>query len=463
MTQNRKRIIGLILGALVPIILSQISVSAPLSQKSMIAIGLLLGAVIWILFETLAEYQAMLVMCILFVFTKVVPINVAFGTFSTGTWWIMVGAIGIGVAATESGFIKRLALIMLNAFPATFRGQCLAFMFSGAIISPLLPSTTAKGAIGASLARSTTELFGFKMHSQGAVGLFMAFFTGYVSLNFLFLNGAAVTYSVAATIPQTYGINWITWFLYALPWGIISTVLMALGIFKFYEPKNTQSLSKAYVRDALKELGPWRQNEKIAFAIILTCLILWMTESWSGLNSAMVASAGFVLMFALKVCTPDKIRNMAWESLLFVGCFLCLPTIFSQLGINKWIALTLGGAFEPLMTNMYLLVFVITIVVYLTRFLLVSLGATAILVTTLMLPFCAAYNVHPFVIAFVAYTSTNTWNVSYQNTVTIAALAATENKWVSQKDILFGSGLYMVTNTIACMLCVPIWKMMGLC
>ena len=114
------------------------------------------------------------------------------------------------------------------------------------------------------------------------------------------------------------------------------------------------------------------------------------------------------------------------------------------------------------MGNMPLLVLFICLLVYLVRLVLVSLTGTTILVVTVMLPFCTEYNIHPFMIAIIAYMATNTWNVSYQNTQMIAALAATDNKVCSNRDILGGSVLYMITVVVGCMLALPVWKFMGL-
>jgi DASS family divalent anion:Na+ symporter len=57
----------------------------------------------------------------------------------------------------------------------------------------------------------------------------------------------------------------------------------------------------------------------------------------------------------------------------------------------------------------------------------------------------------------------NTWNVSYQNTVTVASLAANGREWLTNKDILSGSFWYMGINLVALMLCIPYWKMLGMC
>jgi len=163
------------------------------------------------------------------------------------------------------------------------------------------------------------------------------------------------------------------------------------------------------------------------------------------------------------VASPEKIKGIGWEALLFVGAFLCLPVVFREVGLNAFISEMLGDKVAPIMSNMFLLVPFICLITTLIRLVFVSLSGTAILVTAIFLPFCEMYGIHPFIIAAISYMATNTWNVNYQNTVTIAALAANGPKWMVNKDILTGSFWYMVTNLAALMICIPYWRMLGMC
>ena len=459
------RLIGLIAGILIPIVFSFFPTPEPLQPKAWLAIGLLLGAVVWIIAKTFRDYQAMLIMCCLFVVTKCVSFGTAFGSFAGSSWWMMFGALGIGVAAVECGFMKRIAYLLLKVLPSSFRGQCLAYMISGAVISPIVPSSTAKGVIMAPLAKSTSDALGFAPHSRGAQGMFVAMYSGYVGLALIFLSGSAVNISIAGTMPEGYEVTWMKWFLTLLPWGIVFAVLMVLVLFKYYAPKNANEgrVSKEAVQAELDKMGPWSAREKITLVTLIAALILWILETQIGLSSTVVAMIAFVFLFACGVTTPDKLKSVGWEPLFFVGAFLCLPNVFSELGINAFISGFLGDKVAPLMSNMFLLVPFIAILTYIIRLVFVSTSGTTILITTVFLPFCAQYGVHPFLIAATAYMSTNTWNVSYQNTQTVAALAANGPEWLTNRDVLSGSVWYMIINLVALFCCIPFWSLAGMC
>lgn len=461
-----KKVIGLIAGALVPIIFSLFPTPEPLLPKAWLALGLLIGAVIWIITKTLRDYQAMIVMCCLLVITKTVEFSVAFAPFGQSSWWMMFGALGIGVAAVECGFMKRVAYLMLKAFPSSFRGQALAYVLSGTIISPIMPSSTAKGVIMAPLAKNTSDALGFKPHSKGAQGIFLSMFTGYVIIALMFLSGSAVNVSVVGALPEGQQVTWMQWLITLLPWGIITAVLMIFVIFKFYGPKKGEAVgtvSKEQVQAELDKMGPWSTKEKITLGVLIVALACWILEKQIGVNSTLVAMLAFVILFAAGVAPAEKLKNVGWEALFFVGAFLCLPTVFREVGLNDFISNMLGDKVAPIMSNMFLLVPFIVIITTIIRLVFVSLSGTAILVTAIFIPFCAQYGIHPFVIAAISYMATNTWNVNYQNTVTVAALAANGPDWLTNNDILKGSFYYMVVNVIALLCSIPYWKLLGMC
>jgi len=462
---GKKRIIGFIAGIVVAILFNYLPAAEPLQPKAWLSVGLLVMAVIWMISGALRDYQAMIVVCCLLVVTKCASFAVVFAPFGQSAWWMLFGALGIAVAAVETGFMKRFAYLMLKALPSTFRGQCLAYIFSGAIISSIVPSTTAKGVIMSPLAKNTSDAFGFKPHSKQAVGMYLMMFTGYVSIAYATLSGSSVNIAVLGALPDDQKVTWMGWLITLLPWTIISTLLMVLVVFKFFGPAKGEggAISKEEVQAELDKMGPWSQKEKITLTILLGCLVFWIFESQTGISATIVAVIAFILLFALGVVDASKLKNIAWEPLFFVGAFLCLPTVFKEVGINDYIALMLGDKVAPIMNNMYLLVPFICILTYLIRLVFVSLSGTAVLVTAIFIPFCAQYGIHPFVVASICYMSTNTWNVAYQNTVTIASLAANGPDWVTQNDIFKGSVWYMITNFVALMCCVPYWKLLGMC
>lgn len=459
-----KKIVGGLLGVAVAIGIAMIPVEKPLTTNSMIALGCLAGAVVWLLTDFLPDYQATLAMCVAWVVTGAVPMQTAFSTFSSSTWWLLFGALSLGVAASESGLLKRIALYMMKLFPPTFKGQSLAMVISGIIVSPLIPSTTAKSAIIAPLARSISESIGFAPSSKGASGLFVAFYTGYVSAGMGFLSASFISYSLIGLMPKGQEIGWMDWFLYSLPWLVVAVGLMTIILLKMYEPKEKTELSKDYIQGEIEKLGPWTWQEKATLGVLLVALVLWMTERATGIPAAMVATGGAVVCIGLGIYNRQQFRSqIAWDSMIFIGTIICIAAVFSKLGIDEAVKLTLGDKLEPLMSNIWIFVPFLCVLIFVIRFIIVSWTAAAVLVSTLLIPLCPTYGIHPFIIIFCTYVSTNTWNVIYQNTPYITSLVATDNKLTTHKELLSFSFVYMACSTLGCIACIPVWKALGLC
>jgi Di- and tricarboxylate transporters len=460
---KNKRIIGFIVGALIIAIFRfLLPATELLPREGLTALGCLIGAVAWILTGAIPEFLAMLSMCVLFVVFKVAELPVAFANFSSSTWWMMIGAFGIAAAANDTGLLRRIAIKLMNILPPTFKGQCLAYIFSGLIASPIVPSSTAKAIIGASLAQQTSEAMGFENGSKGARGLYVAMFTGYVSVALGFLSGSAVNVSIVGIMPEGFEVSWLKWFTIGMPWMVISAALMIFCIFKFYEPKDAKPMDKSIVKAQLDALGPISKNEKITLITVLICLALWIGEPWLKISSAMVSCAAFVVLLSLGCLSTTSFRTKtSWESLIFVGCFLCLPAVFTNTGVNAAIKTVLGPVIEPMFGNLFILAIFLAVLTYVVRLLIVSLTGSTILIGSLLLPFCLEAGIHPFIMVYMVYVSTNTWNLSFQNTTEIAARAVTDNKMVTHRDVLGGSVMYMVTNIIAILICIPIWNLMG--
>ena len=468
MTIKAKKLIGGILGVVLAVAISLCPIpeflSEVLTRNSFIALGCLVGAVVWMLLDVLPDYLATTAMCVAWVVTGAVPLSTAFITFSGSTWWLLFGALCIGVAASQSGLLKRMALQMMNIFPANFRGQSIAMVISGIVISPLIPSTAAKSAIVAPLARNISESMCYEPCSKPANGMFMSFYTGYVSAGMGFLSASFISYSLVGLMPEGQEIGWFDWFLYSLPWLVVAILLMTIAIQIMYRPKNDQPVSKESIVTQLKEMGPMTGKEKITLAVMLVCLILWMLEKTLGISSAMVAVAGGLVLIGAGVFGRQEFRSkIAWDSMIFIGTFLCISDVFAALGINDAVKILLGDSLAPLIQNPWILIPSLCLLTFVIRFVVVSWTASAVLIPIILLPLCSAYGVHPWIVAFTCYCSTNTWNVIYQNTPYIAALVATDNKLGTHNQLLPFSVVYMITSTIGCMACIPLWMLLGLC
>ena len=156
----KKKVIGEVISILLAAVIALMAPPDGLTRQSMIVLGVLVWAVANWIIRWFDDYVVAMMMCFMFAAFKAVSFNVAFNGFSTSTWWILIGALAIGVGVNKSGLLKRVSLGALRLFPPTYRGQVMAMIGAGTVAAPLIPSTTAKCAITAPIAMGIADQLG---------------------------------------------------------------------------------------------------------------------------------------------------------------------------------------------------------------------------------------------------------------------------------------------------------------
>ena len=457
--------IGMVLGIVLGIVVALLDPPQGLTVKAMWGLGVFTWAVIYLIFDVLPDYIVTLTMCGLWVLVGAVKFNVAFSFFSNPNWWVLVGAFGLGVAAAKTGLLRRISLGIMKLLPSTFKGQTIAMMGSGTIISPLIPSFTAKAAICAPLSRGISDAMGYAPKSRGAAGLFAANVIGYIALAPAFMSASYLGFMLVSLVPKELQsrFDWVGWFYLILPWTIVLLVLSFFCIMYFYHPKEKDSLPAGYAADQLKTMGPMGKKEKIALVVIVLTLLLWMTEKIHGASAATVAVLAVAVLLMLKVYDRVDFRSqITWDAAVFVGTIVGIGSVFPALGIDKWMGNALFPYISPLFSNPSLFVVGFSIIIYIIRFAILSQTATIAIFMVMLSPLAMQAGISPWIVGMVVYVAGNTWTVFYQNAPYVAAFYAVGGDMVNHGQIAKLSVVYMVISIIGLLVCVPFWQLMGL-
>lgn len=462
---NTKKIIGAMVGLALAVAIAFLPPFEGLDPKSMIVLGTLVCAIVYWIGDVMPDFAVSLMMCASWVVLGVVPFNDAFSQFSGTSWWMVIGGLGIGIAVSGTGLMKRIALHVMKLFPTTFKGQSLAVLLAGLIVSPTIPSTNAKGSIAAPLSLSISDTMGYERKSKSSAGLFLAMFFGFVCASPIFLSATFMNYVGRGLLDESVQtqLTWGNWFLYALPWAVVFIVGSYFAIKHFFGPKNDTKLPGDFLQNQLKELGAMSKNEKITAVVLIGTLILWMLEKRTGISSAVIAILAVSVLVGLKVISVADFKNkIPWNAVIFIGCALNLGTVLPKVGIDKWIGSTLTPVIEPVLQNPYVLVVVLALLVYAIRFLLVSLSAAVTIFILIVLPLLANTGINPFIITFATITSVNIWILQYQNPPFLTTYYAIDGKMATAKQTMLGSVIYMAVNIVGLLISVPFWQWLGL-
>ena len=461
------KLLKIFIPLLIGVGISFISPMGELTVASMRFAGIFVCLILWMVLNVWPDFVITLVGLSAFVVFGVCSFADAFSPFAGESVWLVIGAFGLSAGVAKSGLLKRLSYMILKLFPESFQGQVIAIFTTGLVISPLIPSLNAKAAILAPFAAQVSESMGYEKGSKGARGLFAVAAIITTVVGMAFFSGAVPVATLIGMMPedQAATMTWMKWFSGTWLWMIVIMVLCYLAIVFLYKPKEAAaSASTGLAKQHLAALGPMSTKEKITAVLLVIALVGWMITGVTGISATLVSMIILLLMFITGILAGADFKNsIAWSSVVFIGTIYSLASLLSKMGWSTYLAEVLSPILAPIVSNIWLLIPVICIVVYIMRIVVVSQTAAITIIYAIFGGICAEYGIHTFPILFTGYCATLVWHYAGNNVTYATCLAATNDRMVSFKDTFQMNVVYMVVNLIACMASIPVWMMLGYC
>lgn len=437
-----------------------------LSVKAMQALGLLAGAICFWIGKVWDDYVVALAMAVGWVVLDIVPLETAFATFHTKTWWLILGALGLGAGVAKSGLLRRGTLLMLQTLPATYLGQTLALLITGIMAAPAIPSLTAKVSITAKFIPELAAGMGLPRRSKASTGLFLAMYLGFVLSGPIFLTGSSTNMLLLELLPaqERAAMTWMGWCKATLVPGILILAASYVLLYVCLRPAQEAVADNSHIDEQLAALGPLCRQEKITLLVLLTAIVLWITEGWHGVNAAAVSLAGMVTLLATGVLDKECFHvDMGWPTLMFLGVILNLGTVFPALGIDAFLGQWISPLLAPLVPNRYVFLLVLMALTFVLRFLIVSVNALTTILLLVLIPVGQAAGLSVWVLGMTVQAIGHAvFVLPYQNATFAVALGMTEGKVAIPSITARASLLYVLLVAAAVLLCLPVWQSLHL-
>lgn len=456
---SMRKIVWTLLGVLVGSVIPLLPLEG-LEWSAKVALGLLAGAILWWIGQTLPDYVTALLLALLLVVLTGVPTETVFSAFSGSSWWLLTAAFGLSLGVTKCGLMDRIASWILRIFPATFRGQVLGLLAVGTITAPLIPSLSGKAAILAPLSLGVSDSMGYLRKSREANGLFLAMFTGLRTPALLFVSASVLGYTLPGLYPEEIQrmFSPVRWFWEMLPWFLMVTAANAAVLLWRFHPCGVSEQT----RKEKQKPGPMSRQEKYMLGLILATMVLWVAQPLHHVPAHIIALGALCLTLAGGVYDRTAFRGENhWDSILYLGVVLGLAPTFQALGINQWLVDRCGPLMERLATNPYALVVGVAVVTVLLRFVIVSELAYANLFLVFMVPLAVNAGINPWVVGMAVYAMVNPWFFQYQNPVYMAACQGTGEQMAEPKVAAKYCVIYLAICLVALLLSVPWWMKTG--
>lgn len=436
-----------------------------LTREAMLFLAIFITAIYCMTVNLMKDYLILLLALTMTVLLDASSFSSAFSAFSGTTVWLIIGAFGIGAAVAKCGLMNRIAFHLLKPFPKSFSGQVLALFTLGTVLSPLVPSSSAKTSLLTPFAKTLSDENGYTYESPGAVGFFAASILPVLCTACAFYSSSALVLIALGLIPAEYSskIHWIDWFLYSLVWFAVVSAALYFLVIKLYRPKEKTLLTDEFIERRLKSLGPMSANEKKASVLLVITLLAWITESLHGISTTIVALLALVMYHAAGILDSKTFRTgVAWENIIMIGCIISTSNLFTSLGISAWLSDVLYPYIKFVISNIYVFIPLLCILVYIGRTVIISQVASLTIFYVVFGTASIAAGIHPWIIIFVLKTAGCVFNFPFQNTTFLSAYGGAGSALAEHRDIRILSIAYMGINIAALLISTLWWQLLGL-
>lgn len=342
---------------------------APDGQR---ALALLAGALIlWLSEAVPAGVTGLLIAAGLLITQKETPAEEVLAGFASPPVFFLMGAIGLGMAAVESGLARRLASYVARKArgnPRRMYGQLVAAL----PLMPLaLPSALSRNAV---LLPVYQEILqgpgGISRNPSGGLRTAILLVLGILNpmASSMYLTGGLMPMMAATLLGGASWLQWLAWM--GLPYGVligVGALIIARQAGLGRETVGERSAGAvansgdgsdgaraAGGRDrqrvecacaagspAPREPAPWSVAEKKTAGVLVAILVLWLTDSWHHWHPALPALVGLVALGLPPhpLWTWETFRTrFPWESLLGLGSVLALADALRKTGGVAWFA-----------------------------------------------------------------------------------------------------------------------------
>ncbi|MBB5922063.1 anion transporter [Actinoalloteichus hoggarensis] len=330
-----------------------------------------------------------------------------FGALGDGVIWLLIAAFVLAAALTAAGLPDRLAVALLTR-AGSVRG--LAHLLTAALVvsALLVPATSGRAALALPVFLAVARALPGRERVVRALSLLIP--TVILLSAVATLTGAGahlITVEVLRTATGE-GIDFGGWLLAGLPLAVVGSHLAA-ELVLLLMTRRADRRRRLVLRqvDLVADGGstPPRADRRAKSVAMLVCLIVlaWCTETWHGVEPALIALIGALAVTAPGVGTVSlspALRSVPWSLLLFMAATAVLGGALLDSGAADWLMGTLlngVAAGEASAAGFLALVVVVSTAAHLV---LQSRSARSSVLVPLLVPAAVVFGLNPAAVAF---------------------------------------------------------------
>lgn len=337
-----------------------------------------------------------------------------FATLGDGTVWLMLASFIVAEAVTAVGLSRRLTNFVVSRACSVTQ---LFYLLTAVLLMTafIVPATSGRAALMLPIFLALRQA----IDDEPVIRALALLFPTIILLSAIAsLIGAGAHLVTAEIVRRLTGehVGFAHWLLWGAPFAMVScfgSTWVILHLFldrqRRRQPCHFWGLNAAPQRerggDALLP-DPLSRAEWYVFGVVTTLVLLWSTEAWHGLNSAVIAVLG-----ALAVTAPGwgvisfkaGVSRIDWQLLLFLAATLALSEALSASGGAQWLVHSAFQALQGKIASSALLVIAsIALVSLLSHLLITSRTARSSVLIPLVVLLGMSLDYNPTALAFLS-------------------------------------------------------------
>ena len=430
--------------------------SVTLSEGGKNCLALSLGAVVmWACGVAQPGYTGILY-CALLVLMQVVPdadgvpsmaatVAVAFGAWTKGTMWIVVGAYLIAGAVKDSGLGQRIAYAFMLKFVKSAKSLILSIFALTFVLALLIPHPFPRAFLILAVVSVIAESAGYGEDDRGKLGFLI--FAAAVPCSMFFMTGDSTLNPLVASYGANGGaaIGFVDWFIYmSLPMVVatLCTIVLALALFK---PSKELVYDREEVLAKQAALGKLSEKEIRTIVWLVIAIALWLTVSGDYLAWVTLVIGVLMAMPVIgEVLTPASWSSVDIKTLMVLTAAMAIGSVGGATGMNAWIADVVLPSTVP--ANPYLFALLVCALTMIIHMFMGSVMAGLGICVPAFLTFIQGTSVTPIAVALIVFTAINLhYILPFHNLAILVGEGKDAGGYTSKEAMKMGIPMTVVT------------------
>jgi len=347
-TFDLKKVLILLAAVAVYLIISNLPRPEGLSHEALKSIAFIISAVILWVTEVIPSAVVTCAAIMLMGLLKIVPTKEALSNFMIATVVFVFAAFILATGFVQTGLGRRVALRVSGMFGTRADRVLLSYMLPTSIISAVLADIPTAiifaGIAHPILQQNHCEPGKSNFGRAVMMGIPIAAAIG----GFATPAGSGLNVLTISLLKSTANvdINFLQWTAIGFPVALILTFIAWWIVLKFCPPEIDTVKGLEDVAKQRDELGPMTVREKKFLAVFACALVLWFTQPWNKIDTAVVAILAAMALFlpGIDLLTWDDVKGrIGWDVLFLIGGANAVGMALSSTGAASWIASSLLG------------------------------------------------------------------------------------------------------------------------